>query len=157
MLFSEPYFNKFCKQSQRTLHVFIWATSWETLFMPYMNNKGADQPAHPRSLISTFVARCLDSIIPLVSTSEISSLYLASANAQAGLSLPCLQTPKTDFLVTGPYIWIPEPLQNIGSFNVTACIGYILAKPWIPSRHFAFISSLYNLYICDCMWNGLDN
>ena len=28
--------------------------------MPYANNKGADQPAHPRSLISTFVVRCLD-------------------------------------------------------------------------------------------------
>ena len=35
--------------------------------MPYANNKGADQPAHPRSLISAFVVRCLDSIIPLVS------------------------------------------------------------------------------------------
>ena len=29
-------------------------------------------------LISTFVVHCLDSIIPLVSISEISSLYLAS-------------------------------------------------------------------------------
>ena len=41
--------------------------------MPYANNKGADQPAHPRSLISAFVVRCLDSIIPLVSISEILS------------------------------------------------------------------------------------
>ena len=40
--------------------------------MPYANNKGADQPARPRSLISTFVVRCLDSIIPLVYISEIS-------------------------------------------------------------------------------------
>ena len=31
------------------------------------NNKGTDQPAHPRSLIGAFVVRCLDSIIPLVS------------------------------------------------------------------------------------------
>ena len=31
------------------------------LFMPNANNKGADQPAHLRSLISTFVVRCLDS------------------------------------------------------------------------------------------------
>ena len=49
--------------------------------------KGADQPALPRSLISTFVARCLDSIIPLVSISEIASFYLDSVAAQAGLSL----------------------------------------------------------------------
>ena len=40
--------------------------------MPYANNKGADQPAHLRSLISTFVVRCLDSRISLVSRIEIS-------------------------------------------------------------------------------------
>ena len=68
--------------------------------MPYANNKGADQPAHPRSLISTFVVHCLDSIVPLVSISEISSLCLAAVAAQAGLSLPWSQTPKTGFLVT---------------------------------------------------------
>ena len=42
--------------------------------MPYANNKGADQPAHPRSLISAFVVRCLDSIIPLLAIAEISRL-----------------------------------------------------------------------------------
>ena len=46
----------------------------KNLFIPYANNKGTDQLAHPRSLISTFVIHCLDSIISLVSTSEISSL-----------------------------------------------------------------------------------
>ena len=64
------------------------------------NNKGADQPAHPHSLISTFVVRCLDSIIPLLSISEISSFYLASLAVQAGLYLTFSQTPKTGFLVT---------------------------------------------------------
>ena len=48
----------------------------------------------------TFVVRCLDSTIPLVSTSEISSLYIASVAAQAGLGLTWPQTPKTDFLMT---------------------------------------------------------
>ena len=43
---------------------------------------------------------CLDSIISLVSISEISSLYLASVAEQAGLSLTWLKTPKTGFLVT---------------------------------------------------------
>ena len=42
--------------------------------MPYANKKGADQPAHPRSLISAFVFRCLDSIISLDSIAEISLL-----------------------------------------------------------------------------------
>ena len=39
----------------------------------YANNKGADQPARSRSLISAFVIGCLGSIIPLVSISKISS------------------------------------------------------------------------------------
>ena len=40
--------------------------------MPYANNKGADQPAHSRSLISTFVVRCLDSMICILAISEVS-------------------------------------------------------------------------------------
>ena len=32
----------------------------------YANNKGAAQPAHPRILISTFIVRCLNSIIHVV-------------------------------------------------------------------------------------------
>ena len=61
--------------------------------MPYANNKGAVQPAHPRSLISAFVVRFLGSIISLISISEILSLYLASLAAQASLSLPWSKTP----------------------------------------------------------------
>ena len=33
------------------------------------DNKGADQPAHPRSLISAFVVRCVDSIMPFLAKS----------------------------------------------------------------------------------------
>ena len=68
--------------------------------MTYANNKGADQPVHPRSLISTFVDRCLDSIIPLLAIAEISRPYPVSVAEQAGLSLNWSQTPKTGFLVT---------------------------------------------------------
>ena len=41
--------------------------------------------------------RCLDSIIPLVSISKISSLYLASVAEQACLSQPWSQNPKDRF------------------------------------------------------------
>ena len=34
--------------------------------VPYVNNKDADQPAHLRSLINTFIVHCLDSIIPVL-------------------------------------------------------------------------------------------
>ena len=67
------------------------------LFKPYANNKGADQPAHPRSLISAFVVHFLNSIIPLVSIPKISRLWLVSVIEQASLSLTWSQTPKTGF------------------------------------------------------------
>ena len=47
-------------------------TSSENLFMPSVNNKGADQPAHACSLISTFVVRYLDGVIPILAKSKIS-------------------------------------------------------------------------------------
>ena len=43
--------------------------------IPYANHKGADQPAHPRSLISAFVVRCLDIVMSLVSVTTISRLF----------------------------------------------------------------------------------
>ena len=45
---------------------------WQNL-LPYAKNKGADQPAHSR-LLSTFVVRCLDSMIPILAKSKIPSL-----------------------------------------------------------------------------------
>ena len=65
--------------------------------MSYANNKGADQPAHPRSLISTFVVRCLDSVMSLVSVTKISSLMLASVPEQASLSVTWSETPENTF------------------------------------------------------------
>ena len=73
---------------------------YENLFLPYANNKGADQPAHPHSLISTFVVHCLDRIISTLAISIISRLQLVSEAEQAGLSLIWSETPKTGFLVT---------------------------------------------------------
>ena len=70
--------------------------------MTYMNNKGADQPAHLRSLISTFVVRFLDSILQILAILEISRVQLVSVDEQAGLSLTWLQTTKTRFLMMWP-------------------------------------------------------
>ena len=82
----------------------IWATSWENLFLPYANNKGADQPAHPRSLISAFVIRCLDSIIPLVSIPKISSLWLASLLSRPVWVLPGRRPRRQVFSWRGSYV-----------------------------------------------------
>ena len=90
---------------RKIIHDIKWATSCKNPFLPYTNNKCADQPAHPHSLISYFVVRCLDSIIYIGSIPDISWLYLASLAQQTGLSLTRSKTPKTGFLETR-LIWI---------------------------------------------------
>ena len=65
--------------------------------MPYANNKGADQPAHPRSLISTFVVRYLDSMICVLAISNVSRFQLASVAEQAGLNLTWSKIPEDTF------------------------------------------------------------
>ena len=45
---------------------------YKTGLRGFANNTGADQPAHPRSLISAFVIRILESIIYKLATGEIS-------------------------------------------------------------------------------------
>ena len=89
--------------------------------MSYANNKGTDQPSHPRSLISTLVVRCLDSIITLDSIAEISRLQLSSVAAQAGLCLAWSETPEDTFccvvvhmfLVFIRIAWQSDPLWVI--------------------------------------------
>ena len=44
----------------------------KTCLRGFANNTGADQPAHPRSLISAFVFRFLERIISRLAMSEIS-------------------------------------------------------------------------------------
>ena len=69
----------------------------KTCLMSYANNRGADQPAHPRSLISAVVVRCLDSVMSLGSVTKISSLMLASVAEQASLSLTWSEIPEDTF------------------------------------------------------------
>ena len=45
----------------------------KTCLRGFANNTGADQPAHPRSLISAFVIRFLESVICKLATGDIST------------------------------------------------------------------------------------
>ena len=60
--------------------------------MPYVNNKGTDQPAHPHSLISAFVVPFLDSTIPVLAKSDF--------NTQA--SLCCWAGQFESYLIANP-------------------------------------------------------
>ena len=59
-----------------------------------VNNKGADQPAHPHSLISAFVFHSFESIISRHSVVRETGLSLA-------LSLCLSKTPKTGLFCIG--------------------------------------------------------
>ena len=74
----------------------------KTCFRWFANNKGEDQPAHSRSLISAFVIRLLESIISKLAASEILIFLLVSVAEQAGLNLTFSENPKTGFLATMP-------------------------------------------------------
>ena len=63
---------------------------------------GADQPAHPRSLISAFVIHFLESIISKLATSEIFIFYLGSVAVESCLNHTLSETLKTGFVVTRP-------------------------------------------------------
>ena len=86
------------KRTSTIYYFVIWASMRKSLW--FGNNKGADQPAHPCSLISAFVIRLLEIIISRLATNEISFFYLVSVAEQAGLSLPLSETPKTGFIAT---------------------------------------------------------
>ena len=89
------------------MHHTIWASSRESPFLPYANNKGADQPAHPHSLISAFVVRCIDSI-PLVFIHKISSLYLVSVcwfETVCWFESTLVANPEDRFSRDGAHMW----------------------------------------------------
>ena len=99
--------------------VLCWATSWENLFMSYANNKGADQPAHVRSLISAFVVCCLDSIIPLVSISEIFKPLGSFCSCAGQFESYLVENPEDRFSRDEAHIYIACDWTSAdGSFRV---------------------------------------
>ena len=66
----------------------------------FANNTGADQPAHPHSLICAFFIRFLKRTICKLATSEFSRFQLVSVAEETGWKFALSETPKTGFLAT---------------------------------------------------------
>ena len=64
------------------------------------NNKGTDQLAHPRSLISAFAIYKLNSIAFKLAPSETSLFYLVSVAEKAGFGMILSETLKTGFVAS---------------------------------------------------------
>ena len=83
-------------------------------------NKGADQLAHPRSLISTFAIHKLNSIVFKLAPSEISLFYLVSVAEKAGFGMILSGTLNTGFVVS-MFIYIrvnADPIHKPGSCDM---------------------------------------
>ena len=80
--------------------------------MPYANNKGTDQAAHPHILISAFVVRYLDSIITKVTVYTKPSLWSPSEAEQTGLSLTWSHNPKDRFSREVAPFWLSGPFKH---------------------------------------------
>ena len=93
-------------------HPYLGLVASKTCLRGFANNTGADQPAHPRSLISAFVNHFLESIIYTckLATGKISNFLLVWFESRF------VGTPKTGFVATRPSLdVITNHEQNIGS------------------------------------------
>ena len=109
------------------------------------NNTGADQPAHPNSLISVFVIRFLESIISRLATSQISIFWLVSLAELAGLNLTLSETPKTGFVAWRPIylmLYLGRVIPN--KINKPKVIRHLnLFKSWGRGHSFVCFDALH--------------
>ena len=118
--------------------------------MPYVNNKGADQPAQPRSLISAFVVRCLDSIITLLAIAEISRLQPVSVVEQAGLSLTLSQTPEDRFSHDMAYIVMSKKKLPTKSHRSGPTGWLHMRIPRITAKHYGHSPLVMTHFLLSC-------
>ena len=86
--------------------------------MPYVNNKGAHQPAHPCSLISTCFVCCLDSIIPILANFQTFKALAGLCNLAGWFESNLVTNPQRQVFLRiwhGSYIeqeeaWEKEPV-----------------------------------------------
>ena len=84
-----------------------WALAQENLTLLYVNNKGAKQPVHPLSLISTFVVHSLQSLIAKPAMSKVLIFLLVSVADQTSLTDLVGRKPRSQvFSRQGPNCFI---------------------------------------------------
>ena len=81
----------------------IWAPTREKLSSDFANNKGADQSAHPRSLISAYLFAYSNVFyLNLLRASEILIFWLFTVAEEAGFVMTWSETLKTGFIASWP-------------------------------------------------------
>ena len=80
-----------------------WASTQDNLSSGVVNNKGTDQSAHPRSLISAFAIRYLESIISKLTTIKVLNFLTSLCSWWDWYYSLFIEIQKTGCVVTGPY------------------------------------------------------
>ena len=93
LLFTNPQRQVFSLQVQQTPMLY-GPRREKPCLRGFANNKGTDQPEHPRRLISTFIIRFLERIICNLATGEIS---IFSVTEEIGLKLALSKTQRQVF------------------------------------------------------------
>ena len=132
----------------------------KTCLWGFVNNKGADQPAHSHSLISAFVIRFVESIICKLDTGEISIFWLVPAVEETGLKF-ALSKPRRQVLSQrGQYNVVQNHLQTsliaLASFSLRECREGVQTNPLNPLwiRHW-FSSYEVNPFYLSKKWQYL--
>ena len=99
----------------------------------HANNKGAGLYSYPRSLISAFIVRLLESIISKLASCKI-SFYLVSVAEQTGLGLTQPETRKIGFSRDGHVSYhllkIEDPVLECKHRPCRPCIRAKLTRPF---------------------------
>ena len=105
-----------CKIYAAFIYFYMGLRREKPCLQGFANNTGADQPAHPRSLISAFVIHFVESIICKLAPGEISIFWLVPVAKETGLKLTLSETLKTGFVTMRPIycmcqverLWLPR-------------------------------------------------
>ena len=94
----------------------------ENLSSGFANNKGTDQPAHPRRLISTFEIRFSKNVVSELATGEILIFLLVTEAEHTALSVALSETPQDRF----PYV------VSMGEISILSIRANLFAKIYNP-------------------------
>ena len=72
---------------------------WKYILHHMWTTKVTNQPAHPHSLISTFVVHCLDSKIRILALPKVSRFWLVSVAEQASLNFTWSKISEDTFSI----------------------------------------------------------
>ena len=114
----------------------------------HANNKGEDQPAHPRSLISTFVVHCLDSLYMYTWYIQSFKILVSFCSWAGWFDSYLVKNPQRQFSRAVAHMYYLDKNQKDADQTVRMC--------WLISLFSADLSLLstdYHIFIK--FWNSL--